>query len=134
MRDERRERDVRTATFEIPGRLNDMNKYTRACRSNPFAGAKMKKDDQEKVGWCILAAKIKPFDGPVRIRYAFYEQPNRGKLRDKSNIASFAIKVIEDALQDTRVIRNDDWSTVVGYSTSFYRSDHPRIVVTIEEA
>lgn len=122
-------------TFTIEGRLPGMNEYTRACRTHYHVGADMKRDSQDVVCWAIKAARLKPYDGAVRIRYTFYEKPNRGQLRDKSNIAAFAVKVIEDALQEMQIIKNDNWEYMEGYSCSFFRaSDNPRIEVTLEEA
>lgn len=123
-------------TFTIPGRLNDMNKYTNACRAHRMKGAEMKGKDQEFVGWEIRAARLKPHKGMVRITYTFYEKPARnGAMRDKSNISGYAVKVIEDALQDTGIIQNDNWKYLEGYSCEFYQvSDNPRIEVEIEDA
>lgn len=123
--------------FVIPGRLDGLNEYTKACRAHNKAGHRMKKDNQEIVEWCIKGAHLKPYEGAVRIHYAFYEKPaeKNGAMRDKSNIAAFAVKVIEDALQEQKIIKNDNWKYMAGFSCDFYRaSSDPRIVVTIEEA
>lgn len=112
-----------------------MNEYVRECRTHWAAGAKMKGGSQEAVEACIRAARLKPFKGKVGITYRFYEMPNRGKLRDKSNIASFAIKVIEDALQNTGIIVNDDWRYLSWYRCEFSKVDeNPCIEVTVEDA
>ena len=112
-----------------------MNKYTNACRAHWAKGAKMKADDQKIVGRCIKSSHLKPRKCPVYIHYSFFEQPNRGKLRDKSNISGFAIKVIEDALQEHGIIQNDNWEYMRGYSCTFWRvTDNPRIKVEIEDA
>ena len=123
--------------FTIDGRLNGTNEYVRACRANPYKGAAMKRSDQDIVCWAIRLAHLKPYGGRVRIQYDFYEAPKRNgaKLRDKSNIAGQAVKVIEDALQEMQIIKNDNWDYLAGYSCRFYRAtNNPRIVVTIEEA
>ena len=36
----------KTASFTIEGRLNGLNEYILACRTNRFAGAKMKKKNK----------------------------------------------------------------------------------------
>ena len=120
----------------IPGRLPGLNEYTRACRAHPMAGAKMKREAQDAVLWCARAARLRPHGGPVRVRYQFFEAPARkgARLRDKSNIASFAVKVIEDALVEAGLIPDDGWDEVAGYSCEFARTSDPRIVVTIEDA
>lgn len=119
----------------IPGRLPGLNEYTSACRAHPMAGAKMKREAQDAVLWCARAARLRPHGGPVRVRYQFFEAPARkgARLRDKSNIASFAVKVIEDALVEAGLIPDDGWDEVAGYSCEFARTADPRIVVTIED-
>lgn len=120
--------------FVIPGRLDDFNKYTYACRSDRHAGARMKKANQKIVSDCLIAYRIKPHQGAVYITYRFYEKPH-GRMRDKSNIQSFAMKVIEDALTEGGIIKDDSWQYIAGYSCSFYRvTENPRIEVEIEDA
>jgi len=121
----------------IPGRLPGLNEYTRACRAHPMAGAKMKREAQDAVLWCARAARLRPHGGPVRVRYQFFEAPARkgARLRDKSNIASFAVKVIEDALVEAGILRDDDWATVLGDSREYFRaSGEPRIEVEVSDA
>lgn len=121
--------------FTIEGRLDGLNEYTNACRSHHKAGWRMKKDNQRVVEKCIEGAHLKPYEGAVRVHYTFFEKPaeRNGAMRDKSNIASFAVKVIEDALQAQGIIKNDNWKYMAGYSCDFYRaSENPRIVVTLE--
>lgn len=123
--------------FEITGRLPGLNEYTDACRAHKMRGHSMKKENQEAVVWAIKGARLKPHDGRVYVRYTFYEKPNprNGAMRDKSNIAAFAVKVIEDALQEAGIIKNDDWRYMDGYECRFYRaSDRPRIVVEVFDA
>jgi len=123
-------------SFTIHGRLPGLNEYTDACRSHYQSGGRMKKDTQRTVGLFINTAHLKPCEGAVYIRYTFYEKPHpkNGAMRDKSNIASFAVKVIEDALQEHGIIKNDNWKYLAGYSCEFYRaSENPRIIVELEE-
>ena len=68
---------------------------------------------------------------PVTMRYMWYE-PN--KRRDLDNISSFGRKVIQDALVASKVLINDGWNEIKGYSDEFYvDSKNPRIEVLIEE-
>lgn len=115
--------------FTILGKLPGMNEYTAAQRNNRYGGANLKKSAQKAVEAHIRAARLKPIDRPVRILYQFYE-PNR--RRDKDNIAGFAHKVIQDALVTCRVLKNDGWDYVTGFSDDF-RVDkrEPRIEVTL---
>lgn len=69
--------------------------------------------------------------GRVYMEYRWYE-PNR--RRDLDNISSFGRKVIQDALVETRVLENDGWKNIVGFSDEFYTdTENPRIEVVIEE-
>ena len=121
-------------SFTIPGRLDGMNEYTAACRSHYKMGWRMKRDNQDLVGRAAVNAHLKPHKGAVVIRYRFFEKANRGKMRDKSNIAGFAVKVIEDALQEVGIIQNDNWKYMAGYSCAFWRvTENPRIEVEIED-
>ena len=122
-------------TLIIEGRLPGANEYQRANRTHYHVGAKMKRQAQDTVCAAIRKAKLKPYSGAVIIHYTFYEAPKRrgAKLRDKSNISSFAIKVIEDALQETGIIKNDNWDYLADYSCKFFRaSEQPRVVVELE--
>ena len=123
--------------FVIPGRLPGLNEYTTACRTNPHKGAKMKRDAQEFIEYAIIKAQHRGelprrFRTPVRLVYTFYE-PN--KRRDKDNIASFAHKVIQDALVHLHLLDNDGWGDVYGWTDEFGVDRRcPRIEVMIEEA
>ena len=92
----------------------------------------MKKYNEEVVIWSDKQQlRGLHIDVPVVLKYDFYE-PNR--RRDLDNISSFAIKVIQDALVKTEVIKNDGWSEIIGFNTQFYiDKDNPRIEVTIVE-
>ena len=122
-------------SFTVPGRLNGLNEYTEACRRHPHAGARMKRADQDTVLWAIKGAHLIPCRGRVRLRYRFYEAPKRkgARLRDKSNIQGFGVKVIEDALVEAGVIPDDGWDVVEGYACACIRTSEPRIVVEVED-
>ena len=68
---------------------------------------------------------------PVFMEYRWYEKNRR---RDLDNISSFGRKVIQDALVQTRVLVNDGWNEIVGFSDQFYvDAANPRIEVLIRE-
>ena len=68
---------------------------------------------------------------PVYMEYTWYA---RNKRRDLDNISSFGRKVIQDALVQTRVLVNDGWNEIVGFSDQFYvDAANPRIEVLIRE-
>ena len=116
-------------TLIIEGRLPGLNDYTKANRSNRYAGAQMKKDAQEQI-WASIALTAKPMSGKVRLSFRWYEPNTR---RDLDNIC-FAKKFILDTLVDHKIIEADDWKGVEGFTDKFYVcKDQPRIEVDIEE-
>lgn len=118
--------------FTILGRLDGLNEYTSANRTNPHKGGKMKKDNEDTVIWAIRQQlRGLHINNPVILKYDFYE-PN--KKRDLDNISSFAHKVIQDSLVKTGVLKNDGWKEISGYLDQFYCDNkNPRIEVTIVE-
>lgn len=119
-------------TLIIAGRLDNMNDYTSACRTNQYKGAKLKQKNENVVKQAIYEQlgrlRIKK---PVRMLYKWYE-PN--KKRDLDNISAFGRKVIQDALVDTRVLQDDGWKYVKGFQDEFYvDKGNPRIEVEIIE-
>lgn len=118
--------------FTITGRLDGLNEYTAANRTNPYKGGKMKSDNEEIVIWAIRQQlKNLHIKGPVKIKYDFYE---KNKRRDLDNISSFAHKVIQDSLVKTKILKNDGWNEIVGYEDNFFvDKENPRIEVVIEE-
>ena len=117
--------------FTIEGRLPSINDYTKACRSNKFNGAAMKKKWQNYVIAAIQDnIKINELiDTPVSITFKFYE-PN--KRRDIDNIQGFAVKVVNDALSKT--ILPDDRQRYVKKIISEFDIDknNPRIEVVVQ--
>lgn len=118
--------------FTIPGRLDGLNDYTSANRTNPYKGAKMKAEAEKTVMYSIRQQLHRlNIKAPVRLKYEFWE-PN--KRRDLDNISSFAHKVIQDSLVKTGVLVNDNWDYIIGYEDIFYvDKNNPRIVVTMLE-
>lgn len=118
--------------FTIWGRLPGMNDYTTACRGNQYKGAQMKRNAQNIARACILdqLGHLR-IERQVNLRYTFFE-PN--KRRDKDNIAGFAHKVIQDALVECKVLKDDGWDEIAGFEDKFdVDKKYPRIIVVIEE-
>ena len=116
----------------IHGRLDNLNDYTKACRTNPYKGSQMKKQNEAKVLQEIYSqfGRLR-ITQPVRMKYIWYEQNTR---RDLDNISSFGRKVIQDALVASKVLANDGWNNIKGFSDEFYvDAKNPRIEVLIEE-
>lgn len=116
----------------IPGKLPGLNDYIAAERTNRHKGAKMKADNGNIVAaairQCMRGVRI---DKPVQMEYTWVE-PN--KRRDMDNISSFGRKVIQDALVQCGVLRDDGWKYVAGFSDRFeVDKENPRIEVLIKE-
>jgi Holliday junction resolvase RusA-like endonuclease len=126
--------------FEIPGTMPNLNDYLKAERvkfrtcngKTNTKGNELKKQWQHYVGiWIRKYLRDLQIVKPVFLQYTFYE-PNM--KRDLDNIASFSMKIIQDSLVDTGVLRNDGWRNVVGFNCNFFvDADNPRIEVMIVE-
>lgn len=118
----------------IPGRLPNLNDYTKACRGRRgnILGALMKNDWQEYVEKCVpLAMKKDTIRKKVRLHYSWYEPNDR---RDIDNISGFGHKVIQDALVACGVLEDDDQKHIIGYTDDFYVDKaKPRIEIIISE-
>lgn len=117
----------------INGRLPGLNELITAERTHRQKGAKLKRDAETLVRWHIRQQLrgVKP-KTPVHIEYRYFEPDRR---RDCDNIAAFAHKVIQDALVKERVLPNDGWAQINGFSDYFaVDAKKPRIEITIIEA
>ena len=124
--------EKRRYTLIINGKLDNLNDYITACRTNQYKGSSVKNYNENKVKSAIYEqlGRIR-ITRPVYMSYRWYE-PNR--RRDLDNISSFGRKVIQDALVKTRVLQNDGWKEIVGFRDDFYiDKENPRVEVEIEE-
>ncbi len=114
----------------IPGKLDNLNDYISACRSNAYAGAKLK-GHNEQIARIAIRKQLKvTINKPVTMQYSWYE-PN--KRRDLDNVSSFGRKVIQDALVKEGILANDGWREIIGFSDSFYIDKiRPRVEVRIK--
>ena len=120
----------RLLKINIHDRLPGLNEYVNACRRNRHAGATFKQRDQEYVAWQIRQ-QIKGYQakGPVFMVYKWYEKDRR---RDLDNISSYGRKVIQDALVQCKVLPDDGWKYVTGFTDEFYIDKKcPRIEVEL---
>lgn len=122
------------AKLVIDGRLDGLNEYTKVGRT-PRIGttlqSKMKRENQEIVGWYIKAQISNiHFETPVKLQFHWYEENRR---RDIDNIC-FSKKFILDALVENGIIPNDNQQYVHGFTDEFFvDKENPRIEVLIEE-
>ncbi len=105
---------ARLISFTVPGELPALNE----------------KLNTKKVMYCAMGETLNPFDF-VDIRVKWYCKDRR---KDKDNIAA-GMKFILDGLVAAKVIPNDTWEYVKGFSHEFaVDKDDPRIEIEVEEA
>lgn len=126
-----------TVTFTIEGRLDGLNEYTKACRSNRYVGAAMKERNENYIKYNAYkehtgSVPLKNIKFTKRVRL-YFKWIEKNMKRDMDNIA-FAKKFILDALVSMGVLTGDSWKYVAGFSDDFdIDKDNPRIEVTICE-
>lgn len=120
-----------TYTVVILGRLDNLNDYINACRCNRNKGNKVKEANQDICKWHIKnQLRGVHIEKPVQIHFVWYEKNTK---RDLDNVASFGQKVIQDALVECGVLKDDGWKCVTGFTHEFFIDQkNPRIEVTIE--
>ena len=114
-----------------------LNDYLSEVGRNPKAGNKMKADYLKvtisAIRRCLRGFKVER--PPVVLHYKFFEI-KKGKRRDVMNIFAFADKVVEDALVDCGVLKDDnpDWVENTTHEFAWIDSkDEPYFEVEIEE-
>lgn len=122
--------------FTVLGKLPGLNDYIRACRTNPYVGAKMKHDSEKLINRFILPVKggltCYPYKLPVEIEIAYYEA---NKRRDPDNVSGYARKVIFDALVNAGVLKDDGQDEIKTIRESWaVDRENPRIEIKIKEA
>ena len=113
--------------IEIPMKLPSLNDYVNDCRKNKFAGANMKKKNENDIGYFIN--QLPQFKKPIRINFTWVEA---NKRRDYDNIC-FAKKFILDALQKCGKLENDNRRWVTGFTDSFAYGEEYKVILEIEE-
>lgn len=116
----------------LPMTIPGLNDYITAERSHRQSGAAMKRKWQRDVALVMRRQLRRPLREPVIMRYTWVEKNQR---RDKDNISSFGRKIIQDALvKDLKVLRNDGWKDIDGFSDRFLvDKHHPRVEIEIVE-
>ena len=111
----------------IKGKMPTANEYISAMNRNRFVGAKMKKEQTERVAWTCRAQGLKRFGHITEILFNWYVKDRK---KDKDNI-SFAKKFILDGLQMAGVITNDGWNDIGDFADRFYLDKNERVEVEI---
>ena len=128
-------------TFKIEGvwfgknrTFPDLNDLLHEYSRSPHCGNTMKKKYQQISNRSVRYwLKGWHTDKPVTIHYEFGECDYK---RDVSNVVSFAVKVIEDSLQDCKTINNDSPKYLRNYTHDvryISKTEKPYIKVTIKE-
>ena len=112
--------------FTIMGETVGLNEYINAERSNRFMGAKMKKDEMERIMW-QLPQEILPDRINLTLR-AFVKD----KRKDPDNIYTFFVKCLLDAMKMKGMIPNDGQANIGRITLEPVEIGEPRVVVTIE--
>lgn len=120
--------------FVFEGRLDSLNDYIRANRTNAQVGNRMKQLGQAAVGWNIIQYKqkglLKPVTKSCRVKFTFYEKTQK---RDIDNVTSFATKVILDALVKMQILPDDNRKYITQLQYDFAKADSDKILVELEE-
>lgn len=117
--------------FTIHGRLDGLNEYTTANRTNRYKGSAMKRRNENIVIRAIQEAKLnRVYKYPAQLKITWYEPNSR---RDIDNI-TFATKFIQDALVKMKILIDDSQKYInkIEHEVSVCK-ENPRIEVEIIE-
>lgn len=113
--------------IEIPFKLPSLNQYINECRRNKYAGAKMKKQVENDIGYFIN--KLPEFKNPIKIKFIWIEN---NKRRDLDNVC-FAKKFILDSMVKAGKLKDDNRNCVTGFIDEFKYDSKARVILEIEE-
>lgn len=113
--------------YEIPLKLPSLNDYTRVCRGNKYAGARMKARLEQEIGLYLI--KMPKHEKPIKINFTWIEST---KKRDLDNVC-FAKKFILDAMVKYGKLKDDNRKYVTGFTDTFVYGKANKVVLEIEE-
>lgn len=119
-----------TTRILLQGKYDSLNKLLGAANHNRFAGAGIKKRNQQQM-------KVQLLDCPKIPKHCsyYFVWHRSDKREDPDNIAS-AVKYFFDALQEVGLIENDNWEYISEIHHEF-KTDTPKgmefVEVDIEE-
>ena len=108
-------------------KLPSLNDYIRACRSNKYLGASLKKGIEAQIMPYII--HLKRAEGPVEIEFHWVEATRR---RDLDNVA-FAKKFILDALVKYGKLADDNRKCVTAFRDYFDIGKETYVEIKMEE-
>lgn len=124
--------EPRRWSFWVSGPLPGMNEIIAAAKGfkgRGFGYAKMKREWTDAVQMLATVARL-PAVKRARFTFRWVEKDRR---RNPDNVAS-AKKLILDGLVKARVLANDGWSEVAGWTDTFEVGAKPGVEVTLIEA
>ena len=109
--------------------MPDFNTLVRAMKGHWSVWHKEKKRWTDKVALLSKAARLRPYEVPVRVEMTHY---SRDRRRDPDGIRTVASKFILDGLVVAGVLPDDSQRWVLGF-TDFFEVDkeRPRVVVRL---
>lgn len=113
--------------IEIPFKLPSLNQYIYECRRNKYAGAKMKKQVEQDIGWYIN--KLPKYNKPIEIHFHWIEE---NKKRDLDNVC-FAKKFILDSMVKAGKLKDDNRNFVTGFTDTFEYGEESKVILDIKE-
>lgn len=120
--------DRRIASVMIQGKLPSLNEYVKACRTNKYAGARMKDSMEQLIMWQL--GLLPHITRPVFLRFTWFEKNHK---RDKDNVA-FGKKFVLDAFQKSGKLPNDNNHFIAGFTDRFVYGKDYGVHVDIQEA
>ena len=127
-------------TFFIPGPLPGLNELIDAAQSRARTWgrsrrqwngyANLKKQQGETAYWQLLKQHMQPMR---RVRLTFVWQ-ERNRFRDPDNIAAGGRKIILDAMVKAKILNDDGWRQIDGWSDHWVVvNDSPGVTVRMDD-
>lgn len=113
---------------EIDVKIPSLNQYVGECRRNKYAGAKLKRDTEDAIGWYLRG--LQKIRRPVFIRFHWVE---KSRKRDLDNISGFGHKCILDAMVKQGIITDDRQKFVYGFCDTVSIGKTNKVILYIEE-
>lgn len=113
----------------ISGEFTDLNTYVGAAKRHNSIAGKIAKAERTRAYVAAIENKLPAaIEIPLTFHFTWYCSHKR---KDPDNMA-FAKKFILDGLQDAKVIKNDGWNQVAGFTDSFVLDkENPRVELEI---
>lgn len=118
-----------TQEFSINFKFPSLNEYINEARASRYISATSKKNCDWVVRLSIVKARLKPTCKPLKVHFEWHEKTRR---RDLDNIA-FAKKFIFDGLVKQKIIPNDSYKYVKGFTDDFVFDHKQGCRVILEE-